>query len=198
MNTNTIGGLLAYCDWLVEKGYAGATQIEPWKTAVKKVFGTVNGEDYESLSLADVDLDDYMRRFRVLAQQQYKAESITKYGQRVRNALDAHAYFLEHQRPPTFREVTKRQTGDEPVSMRTKSRSAAGPSRPSAVHAPESTPESEFFDFEFPLTTGRMVAMRLPKRMVNADVDRLCAVLRTLQTDAQPQIPRHAGEALAA
>jgi hypothetical protein len=187
---NTIDGLLAYCDWLVEKGYAPASQIEPWKTAVKKVFHTVDGEDYGSLSLDNLDLDNRISRFRVLAASQYKHESITAYESRLRRAIEAHAYFLEHGRPPTFRQVTKRSSGDE---------SAQKPVKPKASAAPKATADvttvgPEFFDLDYPLDGGGMALLRLPRRMSKADVDRLSTVLRTLQADEQRQIPERTGE----
>ena len=40
--------------------------------------------------------------------------------------------------------------------------------------------------------------MRLPKRMTKGDVDRLSAILRTLQAEEQPQIPERTGESIAA
>jgi hypothetical protein len=191
---NTIEGLLAYCDWLVEKGYATSAQVEPWKTAVKKVFHTVEGEDYGSLSLDGLDLDDYFGRFRKLAAGQYKHESMTAYEARVRRAIEAHAHFLEHGRPPTFRQVTKRTNGDGEAVNGTKPKTA----KPAKAAAP--TPGgSEFFDLEYPLETGSMALLRLPKRMSKADVDRLSTVLRTLQVEDQKQIPERTGEdALAA
>jgi hypothetical protein len=191
---NTIEGLLAYCDWLVEKGYATSAQVEPWKTAVKKVFHTVEGEDYGSLSLDGLDLDDYFGRFRKLAAGQYKHESMTAYEARVRRAIEAHAHFLEHGRPPTFRQVTKRTNGDGEAVNGTKPKTA----KPAKAAAP--TPVgSEFFDLEYPLETGSMALLRLPKRMSKADVDRLSTVLRTLQVEDQKQIPERTGEdALAA
>lgn len=194
ITNNTIDGLLAYCDWLVEKGYGTAAQVEPWKTAVKKVFHSVEGEDYGPLSLDNIDLDDYFGRFRKLAAGQYKHESMTAYEARVRRAIEAHAHFLEHGRPPTFRQVTKRTNGDREATSTAKPKTA----KPAKAAAPPAT-GPEFFDLEYPLESGTMALLRLPKRMSKTDVDRLSTVLRTLQVEEQRQIPEHTGEdALAA
>jgi hypothetical protein len=189
---NTIDGLLAFCDWLADKGYAPTSQIEPWKTAAKKVFQTVEGEDYGSLSLDSLDLDDYINRFRVLAASQYKHESIRTYGARLRNAVEAHAYFREHGRPPTFRQAGKRTNGDG-NSAQKPAQAKAKPAKPASPSAP-TTPGPEFFDLEYPLESGRMALLRLPKRMSKVDVDRLSTVLRTLQSEEQRQIPQHTSE----
>src|SRR3954447_8430947 len=105
MNDKTIEGVLAYCQWLLDKGYAGPSQIRPWKIALQKVFETTEGDGYLSTSIEGLDLDDVIRRFRTLAAQTYKAESIDAYANRVRRALEAHEFYLENHRPPTFRQV---------------------------------------------------------------------------------------------
>lgn len=199
INDNTVDGLLAYCDWLVDKGYGSSSQIEPWKTAVKKVFYTVEGEDYGALNLDSLDVEDLVRRFRVLAASQYKAESITTYGSRLNNALEAHAYFREHGRPPTFRQMTKRTNGEQDQEARSKKSKAAKPKTTPASTTTSPGVGPEFFDLEYPLESGRMALLRLPKRMSKTDVDRLSTVLRTLQGEEQRQLPKNTGEdALAA
>lgn len=82
MSERTVGGLMAYCDWLREKGYQSSNAIEAWKVAVKKVFGTVEPESYEAIALEQLDLEDYVRRFRQLAAKQYKAETRLSEGDR--------------------------------------------------------------------------------------------------------------------
>ena len=112
LNSRTPGGTLAYCDYLIGKGYATAAQVNPWKTAIQKGFETVEGEDWTSLDLVNIDLDEYLGRFRTLAGAQYKAESITAYARRIRNALDAQEHYIATGRPPTFRQGTKRSKSE--------------------------------------------------------------------------------------
>jgi hypothetical protein len=104
IQSRTPGGALVYCDYLLDKGYATASQVNPWKTAIQKVFETVEGQDWISVDLTAVDLDEYIARFRTLAGAQYKAESITAYARRIHNALDAHEHYVETGRPPSFRQ----------------------------------------------------------------------------------------------
>ena len=103
-----MSGLLAFCDWLTDKNYATTAQVNPWKIAARKVFETVEGEQYEVLDLSSIDLDEYMDRFQRAAGAQYKAESITAYKRRIVNALDAHRHYLSTGRPPTFRAGPRR------------------------------------------------------------------------------------------
>ena len=103
MQNRNVEGLLAYCEWLIDKGYATFAQADPWRTAIRKVFETVEGEDYASLDLTGIELADYLARFQTLAGSQYKSESIVTYGRRLRNAMGAYEHYLNTGRPPTFR-----------------------------------------------------------------------------------------------
>lgn len=197
LNSRTPGGIVAYSDYLADKGYATTSQVNPWKIAVRKVFETVEGEGWESLELTSVDLDEYLARFQTLAGAQYKAESITAYKRRIRNAIDAHEHYLTTGRPPAFRQGPKRATQAE-------DRASGGSvvkldAKPSTTERPDtdSTSGDGLIPFPFVLGNGRMVTLQLPPRMSGDDVNRLSAFLRTLQDDEridQRQIPEQTGE----
>jgi len=194
LNDKTPAGALAYCDYLTSKGYATAAQVNPWRTAIQRVFETVEGDGWESLDLTTIDLDEYLARFRTLAGAQYKAESITAYARRIRNALDAQTHFIDTGRPPTFRQrgtkAKEEQTGSV-VKMDERQKAMAASTAGAGV-----TPTPGMTDFPYPLGDGRMVTLRLPARLKSDDVNRLCAFIRTLQDDApEPrQLPRRTTE----
>jgi hypothetical protein len=192
MNSRTVGGLMAYCDWLKAKGYQGASATEAWKSAAKTVFETVEPDSWETISLDGLDVDDYVKRFQTLAGSKYRAETITVYGRRIKNGIEAHAYYLENGKPPSFKRGATRKAEGEPIAPATAS-------RVKKATAVSQAPGAEMWDLDYPLSSG-MVHMRLPKRMTKSDVDRLSTVLRTLQVEDQRQIAAHSGgdEALAA
>jgi hypothetical protein len=190
MQDRTVEGLLAYCDWLVDKGYATVAQVDPWRTATRKVFETVEGDAYASLDLSGIDLADYLGRFQTLAGSQYKSESIVSYGRRLRNAMDAHEHYLSTGRPPTFRRggSSPKQDGD----AKPKAAKAAR-----TTQAPAQTPGGGgvgFMEYPFPLRGGQMAQLRLPTRLDKSDAERLCVFIRTLPMEEQAQIPRRTGE----
>jgi hypothetical protein len=192
MQDRTVEGLLAFCDWLMEKGYASVTHADPWKTATRKVFETVEGEGYLSLDLSGVDVAEYLGRFQKLAGSQYKAESIVTYGRRLSNALDAYEHYLSTGRPPSFGRggSSPKKNGEaRPKQAKTTPRTQA----PAQLPAPNLG--TGFVDYPFPLRGGQMAHLRLPARLDKGDVDRLSAFLRTLQSEEQAQIPRRTGEA---
>lgn len=194
LTDSTPGGMLAYCDYLMAKGYATAAQINPWRTAIQKVFETVEDEGWESLDLTTVNLDEYLARFQTLAGAQYKAESISAYKRRIRNALDAHEHYRSTGRPPSFRRggAKREKTDDAPVVV--------SQIAPKQTAAPAQKGHSGLHSFTYPLGDGHTAKLELPARMSSDDVNRLCAFIRTLQDDKpeQRQLPRQAGEQEAA
>jgi len=191
IQSRSVEGLLAYCDWLADKGYATVAQVDPWRTATRKVFETVEGDGYASLDLTNVDLDDYLARFQTLAGAQYKSESIATYGRRVHNAMDAHEHYLTTGRPPTFKRggSSSKKDGDaKPKAVKASPAQAQAPVQLAGIGA------VGLVDFPFPLRGGQMAQLRLPTRLDKTDVDRLSAFLRTLQSEEQAQIPRRTGE----
>lgn len=179
INTKSVAGTLLFCDWLIDKGYGTPSQVNPWKIALKQVFETVEGEDYESFTWDNVDLDEYLERFQRIAGAKYKTESIVAYGRRVRNAFDAHQHYLETGRPPASKPVVRRKKADKPVE----------PASVTPIDTKRQTvmePSPEMVTFPYPLDDGRMVSLTIPPRLKSSDVDRLCAFIRTLQ-DNNPE-----------
>lgn len=187
INSKTVDGLFAFCDFMVEKGYATSAAMDPWKTAARKVFGAVFGEGFESETLDGIDLDDVLGRFETLTRSQYKHESLVTYGRRVRNAIDGYMEFLDTGRPPQLR---KARTA--PVAKKAETKAPAAKVTKKAVTDP--APTGELIKFPFPLRSGEMAQLQLPARLQREDADRLSAFLRTLQVETQKEIPERTGE----
>lgn len=192
MQSKTVAGLMAYCDYLKDKGYAGQATTDSWKSAAKVVFETVEGESYEALSLDGIDLDDYIGRFQTLGGSKYRAETVARYKNRIRYALDAQAYYIEHRKPPEFRRGAAKHEAAERPAKRADSASARAATKQTNVKQ-MTPPSAEFFEFTYPLSPGRIVRMELPYAMSKREVDRLCTVLQTLEE--QPQLPPGRAEA---
>jgi hypothetical protein len=196
LTNTTVEATTAFCEYLAAKGYASTTQVEPWKTAIKRVFETVEGPGYESVDWSSVDLDEYLDRFRTLAQSRttWKVESIVTYGRRVRNALDAHRQFIETGRPPAFkksggsgRKTEASAKSTTPASNQTRRDEPAVPQLHGGVSNLELT---------YPLGPGRFIKVEYPQNLRKQEIDRFIKVMQTLEEQAQ--IPMHTGEAQAA
>lgn len=183
INEQTVGGLLAYCDWLREKNYQSPGAVDAWKTAIKKVFGAVEGDAYEALSLDGLDLNEYVERFRIAAGQQYKSETVTVYGRRIKYAMDAHSEYNA-----TGKQAILSRPSRAPKKPTSEAPKGDGSDEPIApVRKVADLPlQPEFFEFNYPLSPGRVVRMELPYAMSRREIDRLCTVLQTLEE--QPQL----------
>jgi hypothetical protein len=192
LNSKTVGGLVAYCDWLKEKSYHSPNAVEAWKTAIKKVFEAVEPDGYESISLEGLDLDDYITRFRNKVGGDYKAETITVYAKRIRNAIEAQAYYLKNGKAPSFR-----------TGARSKTKKSDGAA---ASNVEQLRPENgngngsdygngNLVKYPFPLKNGQLAELRLPRRGLEKDeADRLTQMIRALQFEPQAQIPKKTGQ----
>lgn len=195
LNSRTPAGVIKYCDYLADKGYATTSQVNPWKIAVRKVFEAVEGEAWESLDLTTIDLDDYLSRFQRLAGAQYKAESLTAYKRRIRNAIDAHEQYLATGKPWTFRPGAKRTKSTDDKGSTHASVTKLEPKLTTEQPASDSTSSEGLISYPFILGDGRRVTLNLPPRIPGDDVNRLQGFLRTLQADPaeQRQIPMQTG-----
>lgn len=200
LRSKTPGGVLEYCKYLVDKGYATASQVNPWRTAIQKVFETVDGDEWEAVDLTGIDLDDYFARFQTLAGGNYKAESIAAYTKRIRNAFDAHDHYLATGRPPSFRASAKKKAEPKPQvkagSGDSTGSSFNGSAAPTVNNGSGLVPPAPgMVDLLFPLGDGRMAKLSVPPRMSADDVNRLNGFIRNLQDDDldQKRIPASTG-----
>lgn len=175
MNSKTVGGTLAFCDWMIDKAYGTTSQVNPWKIALKQVFGTVDGEGFEEIEWSSLDLDEYLQRFQRRAGQEYKTDSITAYGRRVRRAIEAHTHYLDTGKAPTSRPAAPRRPKAEKPAAETPVVSI-GSKRPAAE-------QPGMVTFPYPLDDGRMISITCPPRLTPGDVTRITTFIRTLQDD---------------
>jgi hypothetical protein len=187
INEKNVDGLLEFCDFMVDKGYATPGAIDAWKSAARRVFLTVEGDGFGSTSIESLDLPDVLDRFETMTRGKYKKESIRSYSSRIERAVEAYLGYLDTGQPPRLRRV----------SASKKAKKAESAPRIAAASA-EPTPTAqtgELIAFPFPLRGGEMATLNLPRRLQREDADRLSAFLRTLQEDTQKEIPERTGEA---
>lgn len=191
LSSGTVDGLFAYLDYLIERGYAPASAISPWKSAVKQTFSTVEGnEQYGNMDLTTVDLDDYLNRYAVKASGtgNVKQESVVAYQRRVTKAIESYREYVNDPtswRPPKLRASIKRS---RPTPEKESNGNGHAPEIPQA-HANGST----LMDYPFPLRSGQIAHVRLPVRLDKADADRLATFIRTLVFEEQRALAEHAG-----
>jgi hypothetical protein len=195
MGSGTVAGLMAFYDFLVDKGIATASAVTPLKSASRQIFETVEGTDaVEEIDVRSLDLDNYLDRFQVKAvgSGRYKPESITAYRTRFTRGLDYYATYLTTGSVPKFR-LRAGGGGNRTRSSAPDPAAAAQPGAAS-VRVPESeetqsTTAGDLISYPFPLQSGGLATLRLPKRLEREDAERLAAFVRTLVFEPQKQLP---------
>jgi hypothetical protein len=188
-----VGGLLAFMDFMIEKGYGSAGAITPWKSAAKQIFSTVEGEGFDSLDVREFDIDDYADRFENRSIGKYSTESLRAYRQRFRKAVEAYRSYLgdPNWRPSLKRAPRPKKTEPAKGRMATKS---SNPSTDEPEQAPLPRTPS-LIAYPFPLKDSQMAQLHLPATGLDADdADRLTAFLRSLVFEQPPRLNRGPAE----
>jgi hypothetical protein len=189
--TGTADGLLAFCDYLEDKGYAASSAVGPWKSAARQIFEAVEGDDYGSLDVRRLDLDEYLARFEIMERGNYKAESLRAYGSRFKRAMDAYLGFLENGRTPQLRQGPRGRRTDR--AGRTPD-GTLPPAHSAGRARAAVSPVADLVEYPFPLRSGTLAYVRLPRRLEKADAERLAAFVRTLVFDPPAELPAAGAE----
>lgn len=186
LGSGTVGGLLAFFDYLVDKGIAGTSAIAPLKSAAKQVFELVEGtDDIGDVGVESLDTDEYLSRFEVKAigSGKYRPESITAYRNRFVRGLDYYKKYISTGETPKIQLRTTSATRKK-AAPPTPVDSTATPTLPPAVgHAGDN-----LISYPFPLQGGGIANLRLPARLERVDAERLAAFVRTLVLEPQRQL----------
>ena len=94
IGTGTVGGLLAFCDDLLERDHASCGVVHPWKYAVKQVFTRLEGEHFEAIDVRSLDVDEYMQRFAGAPRDPHEPDRLYAYHERFPKAVEAYRGYL--------------------------------------------------------------------------------------------------------
>jgi hypothetical protein len=129
----SLAGLLAFLDWMGDKGLAPANTISSRKASANKVLSALGADETGDVTL--VDIDDAIHRFGVKHGQQYTPDSLQSYKSRLRTALDDFKAYCDN--PVGFRpagRMAARTRADKSAAPQPKAR--IRPSAPEPVVAP--------------------------------------------------------------
>jgi len=200
LGSGTASGLLAFLDWVVGKKLATPAAITPLKSASKQVFETVedDGTDLDSVDVRSLDVDDYFRRFEVAMQAtgRLTPDSVRAYRNRFTRSLDMYSEYLSTGQAPRI-PVRQASAGTAPRSPR--NRQAVSKVSPPAPGVIETTAEPDasgtLISYPFPLESGEVANLRLPKRLGKRDAQRLNNFITALVFEFEPMKEIEAGPA---
>jgi hypothetical protein len=194
MGSGTAGGLMAFFDYLVDKGIATSAAITPLKSAARQIFEIVEGrEDFDDMDVRSLDVDEYLDRFRVKAigTGRYKPDSIASYRSRFARGIDYYKTYLQTGNVPKFK---LRGAPSTPGPKRQTTNAVAKPaSAASAAAAPVGAAGSPgggtgLISYPFPLQAGGLAHLHLPLKLDRADAERMAAFIRTLVFEPQKSL----------
>lgn len=186
--TGNVAGLMAFMDFMIDKGYAPPGSIAPWKSAAKQVFSTVEGSEFDGADVRSFDIDEYMSRFENMSIGKYSHESLRAYRQRFRKAVEAYRAYLAdpNWRPPAKRSQRPKKA-DADAAKRPK-RSAPG-TKDADPKAPVPSSSAALIAYPFPLKNGQMAQLHLPTQGLDReDAERLTHFIRALVFDQPAQL----------
>jgi len=199
IGTGNVTGLLAFMDFMIDKGYGTAGMINPWKSAARQVFSTVEGDDFEGLDVRNLDIDEYIDRFENRSLGKYSSESLRAYRQRFRKAVEAYrAYLADPNWRPQAKRAARSKKGEEAAPKRSGRNSRVKKADVEPVAAsPHPVPSSPaLIAYPFPLKNGQMAQLHLPTQgLEREDADRLTHFIRALVFEQPAQLkPGQAAE----
>jgi hypothetical protein len=198
IGSGTADGLVAFCDYLIDKNLAPASAINPWKSAAKQVFSRVeHSDDLRSIDVQNLDVEEYLSRFYIASRGDYKPESLNAYASRFRKAIEAYRGYLADPAgwKPRLRHSPRRTLGNKLAAATS---DPAAPNPPASginleAFRPPQTPAqhpamTSLIDYPFPLKSGQLAHLHLPSPLDKDDADRLTQFLRSLVFERQAQL----------
>jgi hypothetical protein len=189
LGSGTSAGMLAFLDWMVQKNYATPASITPLKSAANQIFKTVEakGGDPNSVDVLTLDPNEYFGRFQVAMQAtgRITPDSVRAYKARFLRGLDLYRVYLETGTVPKVKTRGARPRKEKEATGSTSMAPTPTPAEPATT---ESAPSTNMISYPFPLESGDVANLRLPKQLSRTDASRLTAFVNALVFEPQKQL----------
>ena len=173
----TAAGLLEFLDYARAKGILARKTADAYKSASSLVL-SIEGEGWEATDLRNVDLDQQVNRYIRLRGQKASPQTLATYHQRVATAIDLYLDFLGN--PAGFRGPAGRPRQAVGGGRRETGPSVSNPPTQQPARGRKAT---VLVTYPFPLRSGAMAYLQLPRQLSEADVKRLSTFLQSLAID---------------
>lgn len=181
----TGAGLIRFLDFAIEKGYLKSSTGQSMKSACREVLSAAEGDDWESVDLVGLDVDDVSRRFETLRAMKFSSGSLSTYKSRFQKSLAMFEDFRAN--PSSWRPTVKQRTRSKAAAA---SGTPAGPGSaapPPQVHSAH--PSTSVITYPFPLRDGVLVSLQLPADLSKREARRLGAFIDSLALEETPALP---------
>lgn len=174
----TGSGLIQFISYMGSKGLMNSNTAAAYRSATSKVL-KIDGDGWESIDIRQLDPEEQVARFETLSGAEYTPGSLATYGTRFVRVVGMYLGFLES--PSSFKPPAQ--------TRRTRSKLSEKGSNTNDTHigekkAVEATPHApELIEYPFPLTTGEIAYIRLPRSFSLVDVERMTSFIRSIAID---------------
>jgi hypothetical protein len=187
--SGTANGLLIFLDWASRTGELSPNTAASYKTAVTQVF-EIDGEAWGSTAIRELDIDRQLDRFARLRASRYNATSLRTYGNRFRAAIANYSKYIED--PTAFRAGGARgprtKGTDKPVKNAAKTAQTNHGPETGSTPGTATGPNSDLVQYPFPLRSGVMVYLSLPRDLRRGEAQRIAAFVASLAIDPVPEL----------
>jgi len=175
-------GLVEFWNHAAEKGLMNSNTAGSLRAACKEVLSAVDGEAWPDTNIRGIDTADYAQRFERLRMSKFKPDSLTVYKSRFKNGVEMYLDYLEN--PSGWRYRAAR-----PSAGRLKQPDAQSVKASLGSSGVDASPSELTLEYPYPLRTGLVIRLRLPKDLTRTEAKRLSTFLESLAVDAVPQLP---------
>jgi hypothetical protein len=191
----TAEGLIAFLDWAARTGELSPNTAAAYKTAVTQVL-EIDGEAWASTNIRELSIDRQLDRFTRLRASRYNATSLRTYENRFRAAINHYVRYLQD--PATFRanqpKVPRTKSPEKIVGTGAAKRRGRDTTPGPAPSPPGKGEPTDLVQYPFPLRSGVMAYLSLPRDLRRDESQRIAAFVASLAIDSWPDPTDSRGE----
>jgi hypothetical protein len=167
--------LIDHWTWAAEKGLMNRNTAGGLRSACNRVLEAL-GDDWEQTNISELDVEETLLRFQNLKKKDFLPQVLEEYKQRFRKAVRSYLEYLAN--PGGWKpSAQENSTAAQRSSRASKGRST--PTQEPPAQAAHRHGENEV-EYPFPLRSGVMARLVLPKDLTRDDVNRLSAFMSML------------------
>jgi hypothetical protein len=166
--------LVDHWSWAADKGLMNRNTASGLRSACARVFETL-GDGWEQTDIQSLDVEDMLLRFQNLKKKSFRPQVLEVYKQRFRKAVLSYLDYLAN--PGGWRPGTQDRASNATRSERPQKRQ---PTTATVSVAANHTAGPDEVEYPFPLRSGVMARLILPRQLTRDDVNRLSTFMSML------------------
>jgi hypothetical protein len=180
--------LVDHWNWAADKGLMNGNTAAGLRSASTQVLQVI-GDGWETTDITALDVDDLLVRFQNLKKKDYTPQVLELYKKRFRKALVSYLSYLEN--PGAWKPGTQGRPATSQRTDRSAKRQPATAQDVASVGGRIAGPNE--VEYPFPLRSGVMARLVLPRDLTREDVSRLSTFMSMLVVSADGRGPSEKG-----